>query len=392
MSFRGRVPWSPSSPANRLRGRVPPPARSLSSSYLQARRRRRESASVSAPEPISARKANMRRRAMTSMREAVKRNRIMKIGSKSMMNLSNRNILFYILHAKEVNSGLAAGANKARAIYKIPESERKILHRVFSSPIVKYHLLSNESLRLIKKHSKSIKVLVPTANLPSNNTINKYLEIPVKDRIRIEYILKTNTPASRLKLSNLTLLYTHKNLIPTNKRNAVVSEMQKRVVIPFAEHGRKHFENLRAREQQQAISNVNRMTSTRAGRVQGAMAIEGQQATTRRGTERIYVEPLRNFPPAKSRLTNKATMNNVKLYLSRKNLNNENVQSLIRNLKAYRANKYPRENNAPNAPNKPERYTTIQQRKNYEQSVKNYNEKMRGWIISMAAHWKRNNP
>jgi hypothetical protein len=329
------------------------------------------------------------------MREAVKRNRITKISSKSMMNLSNRNILFFILHAKEVNSGLAANANKARALYKIPESERKILHRVFSSSIVKYHLLSNESLRLIKKHSKSIKVLVPTANLPSNNTINKYIEIPVKDRIRIEYILKTNTPASRLKLSNLTLLYTHKNIIPTNKRNAVVSEMQKRVTPiakNFAEHGRKHFANLRAREQQQSVSNVIRMMSTRAGTVQGAMALEGQHATTRRGTERIYVEPLRNFLPAKSRLHNKATMNNVKLYLSRKKLNNENVQSLIRNLKAYRANKYPRENNAPNAPNKPERYTTIQQRKNYEQSVKNYNEKMRGWIISMAAHWKRNNP
>jgi hypothetical protein len=331
---------------------------------------------------------------MTSIREAVKRNRITKIGSKSMMNLSNRNILFYILHAKEVNSGLAAGANKARVFYKIPERERKILHRLFSSPI-KYHLLSNESLRLIKKHSKSIKVLVPNAKLPSNNIINKYLEIPVKDRIRIEYILKTNTPVNKLKLPNLTLLYTHKNLIPNNKKNAVVSEMQKRVTPVakiFAEHGRKHFENLRAREQQQAISNVNRMTSTRAGRVQGAMAIEGQQATTRRGTERIYVEPLRNFPPGKSRLTNKATMNNVKLYLSRKNLNNENVQSLIRNLKSYRIQKHPRENNAPNAPNKPERYTTVQQRKNYEKAVKNYNEKMRGWVISMAAHWKRNNP
>ena len=75
--------------------------------------------------------------------------------------------------------------------------------------------------------------------------------------------------------------------------------------------------------------------------------------------------------------------------LSSKRINNNNVQEVIRLLKAYSKTKSM--NNAPNAPTKPTTMS-LNNLKKYRKELANYNSAIRNWIRITTRSWKRNNP
>jgi hypothetical protein len=279
---------------------------------------------------------------------------------------SEKNLEFYATHAAE--HGFSVRNGFIGKLLSIPRQERTSLRFIRGSRFPLNRMPIN-NLRLLHKHKN---LFLNSANI-HRAYINKttgssskasqlamFSQIPLNERFRLSSIVGTGVPATQLPLENLRLLHKYRELFPNSNYIHRVFTQRTAPVLQAVQIKR-------AREPTPAMTSVNR-----------------KQAKLHANKIAVVVAP-------KNATRLNLSMPNFNMALSRKRINNENVQEVLRILKAYRQTKRPRNNNAPNRPTKPTTMS-LNNMKRHRKELANYNSLVRNWMRSMARAWKRNNP
>lgn len=279
-------------------------------------------------------------------------------------------------------------SGRLRKFLEMPTKERTNLrfvrgsrHPLNAMPIANLRLL-HKHRHLFPRNSVVIhEALLNRENPARSQNFNRaYARLKPSEQIRITSILSGNVRFNKLSANNIKFLNEHRNLFPRVHANTIHAEHLKRIdpLTPAMKESikilsRNWVQHLREQELKRAMETVFNATKGNWRRARGefkaATAHEGNQAIQPRLNPRMlsWNKPKRYFESS----------------LQFKSINNANVQNVMKKLKAYRNERHPTKNNMPARPNRPTKLT-LENKKKYNQNMREYEQAIRRWILYMA--------
>jgi hypothetical protein len=283
---------------------------------------------------------------------------------------SEKNLTFYQTHAAE--HGFPVTKGNLGKILQIPRQERITLRFVRGSRIPLQTMPMN-NLRLLHKHRN---FFVNKSNIhqafinrtTGSSSINKraeiFAQIPVENRFRLSTLAGLLVPMNQMPIENLRFLNKHRALLPNGN----------------------HIHNVYTRRMAPALAKAQRNEAQKVMSAVRNKATSVNRREIKTESKSAHAKNITVVVKHKNATKLNLTMPHFNAALSSKRINNENVQEVIRILKAYNKTK-----SAPNAPTKPTT-TSLNNLRRYRKELANYDSTVRNWIRSTTRAWKRNNP
>jgi hypothetical protein len=279
-------------------------------------------------------------------------------------------------------------SGRLRKFLEIPTKERINLrfirgsrHPLQAMPIANLRLL-NKHRRLFPKNSTMIHETLLNRENPQRvqNFAQRYARLKPSEQLRFNGIPFTTVALNKLSANNIKFLNEHRNLFPPAHANRIHAEHLKRTdpLTPAMKESiqilsRNWTAHMRAEQKKIRGELLAQVTK-------GNM--KKYYAERRAGQARERNENIRPTPKPKMLNWNRPK-NYFESTLQFKSINNANVQNVMKRLKAYRNEHHPTKNNMPARPNRPTKLT-IENKRKYNQNMREYDQAIRRWIMYMA--------